>query len=105
MLAAAATTRLNACVILSLLSGVRTEEARALRWADVNLDAGVVYVIRAERAGGDTKTEEPPGLKLPMLVVAALTARKVQQEAARVRAGNAWTETGAVFTSRVGTAA
>ena len=38
-----------------------------------------------------------------MLVVALLTAHKVQQEAARVRAGKAWTETGAVFTSRVGT--
>ena len=58
MLATAVTTRLNAYVILSLLSGVRTEEARALRWADVNLDAGVVYVIRAERAGGDTKTKK-----------------------------------------------
>jgi integrase len=104
VLAAAEPTRLNAYVVLSLLSGVRTEEARALRWADIDLDAGVIYVIRAERAGGDTKTRKSRrGLELPRLVVAALAAHKELQEAARAKAGQAWTETGAVFTSRVGT--
>jgi integrase len=104
LLAAAAGTRLNAYVVLSLLAGVRAEEARALTWADVDLVAGVVYVVRSVRVGGDTKTKKSRrGLKLPMLVVAALASHKTQQDAARARAGAAWKETGAVFASRVGT--
>jgi hypothetical protein len=52
VLASAERTRLNAYIVLSLLSGVRTEEARALMWADVDLDVGVVYVSgRNGRAG------------------------------------------------------
>lgn len=35
LLAAAAGTRLHAYVVLSLLAGIRTEEARALLWDDV----------------------------------------------------------------------
>lgn len=97
LLAAAAGTRLNAYVVLSLLAGVRAEEARALTWADVDLVAGVVYVVRSVRVGGDTKTKKSRrGLKLPMLVVAALASHKTQQDAARARAGAAWKETGAV---------
>ena len=38
--------RLTAYVILSLLSGVRTEEARALTWDEVDLKAGAVAVYR-----------------------------------------------------------
>ena len=36
-------------------SGVRTQEARALTWADVDLEA-TVAVYRSVRAKGDTKT-------------------------------------------------
>lgn len=38
VLAAAARDRLHAYFVLSLLAGVRTEEARALRWDHVDLD-------------------------------------------------------------------
>lgn len=49
-------------VILSLTTGIRTEEARALRWDHVDLDGdpGVpphIAVWRPVRAGNDTKTE------------------------------------------------
>ena len=50
--------RLFAYVIVSLLAGVRTEEARALTWAEVDLDAGTVAVYRSVRAKGDTKTRK-----------------------------------------------
>jgi integrase len=65
---------LNAYVVLSLMTGIRTEEARALRWDHVvawTKDAGwqpvtdvgfdhkkfAIYVWRSVREHGDTKTE------------------------------------------------
>jgi hypothetical protein len=48
--------RLSAYVVLSLLTGVRTEEARALHWAEAGPEAGTVAVYRSVRAKGDAKT-------------------------------------------------
>jgi hypothetical protein len=57
---------MHAYIVLSLLAGVRTEEARALRWQHVNLDGDPaasppvpphVAVWRSVRAHGETKTE------------------------------------------------
>jgi integrase len=45
--------RLAAYVVVSLLAGIRTEEARALTWTDIDLDAGTVAVYRSVRAKGD----------------------------------------------------
>ena len=42
---------MHAYIVLSLLSGLRTEEVRALRWEDVYLNEGVIYVLRSVRAG------------------------------------------------------
>jgi integrase len=62
---AAAESRLYAYIVLSLLIGARTEELRALRWSEVDLvgnpDAAPpvppsISVLRADRAGGRTKT-------------------------------------------------
>jgi integrase len=47
---------LHAYVVLLLTTGIRPEEARALRWDLADLDAGTVSVWRSARAGGDTKT-------------------------------------------------
>ncbi len=61
-----ASFRLSAYVVLSLLTGVRTEEARARLWSEVDLDAGTVAVCRSVRAKGDTKTRRSRRvLKLP----------------------------------------
>ncbi|GAA1012264.1 hypothetical protein Aple_008100 [Acrocarpospora pleiomorpha] len=38
---------------MSLLAGIRTEEARALTWPEVDLKAGTIAVYRFVR--GDTK--------------------------------------------------
>ena len=119
-MAAARGTRLQAYVILSLLSGVRTEEARALRWDHVVawvsgqwvsvLDAGfdheqvAVFVWRAERAGGDTKTPESRRtLALPRKCVEALREHRVQQAQDQLAAGPLWQDHGLVFASAVGT--
>jgi integrase len=74
LMAAARGTRLEAYIVLSSLSGMRTEGARALRWdhvvawvsgqwvpvavAGFDHEQVAVFVWRAERAGGDTKTPE-----------------------------------------------
>ena len=57
-----ATDRLHTYIVVSLLTGGRTEELRALRWEHVHLEAGGslpphVEVWRSVRVGGDTKTK------------------------------------------------
>jgi integrase len=128
VLAAARGTRLEAYVTLSLLAGIRTEEARALRWDDVvvwvddatgwrpvtqvgfdGARAGearfAICVWRAERAGGDTKTEKSRRtLALPQMCVDVLRLLWAQQEKDREQAGELWQESGLLFASRVGTA-
>jgi integrase len=118
--AAARGTRLEAYVVLSLLSGLRTEEARALRWdhvvawvsgqwvpvaeAGFDCEQVAVFVWRAERAGGDTKTPESRRtLALPRKCVEALREHRVRQAADRLAAGPMWADHGLVFASAVGT--
>ena len=67
LLVAAEASPLHAYVVLSLLSGARTEEVRALRWEHIDLtgdpDASPpvppsVSVLRSVRQSGDTKTRK-----------------------------------------------
>jgi integrase len=104
LLAAAKGTRLEAYVKLSLMTGIRTEEARALRWDHVDLEAGTVAVWRSVRHGGDTKTvKSRRTLKLPQAVIQALKEHKSKQAEDRLKAGSAWQDHGLVFASTVGT--
>jgi integrase len=127
LLATAESTRWHAYVALSLLVGIRTEEARALRWdhvvswvddsagwqpvttagfdaASTGDDRYAIYVWRSERHGGDTKTERSRRtLALPQRCVEALRQQMKQQERDRLRAGELSQEHGLVFASRVGT--
>lgn len=104
LLEAAEKSRLHAFIVLCLLTGVRSEEARALRWDYVDLDAGTIMVWRSVRAHGDTKTTRSRRtLKLPEIAVEALRAQKRRQAAERERAGDQWQEHGLVLTTSVGT--
>jgi integrase len=95
--------RLHAYVVLLLTTGIRPEEARALRWDLVELEAGTVSVWRSDRAGGDTKTARSRRtLKLARIAVEALTARKAIQAADRLKAGELWQDDGLVFTTVTG---
>jgi integrase len=58
VLEAAKGERLWPYVAVSMLGGIRTEEARALRWSEVDLEAGTVAVYRSVRRTGETKTEK-----------------------------------------------
>ena len=104
LLQAAEDSRLHAYIVLCLLTGVRSEEARALTWERVDLEAGTVSVWRSVRAYGDTKTERSRRtLKLPEIAVEALRAQRRRQADERARAGELWQKHGLVFTTTVGT--
>jgi integrase len=95
---------LHAYVVLLLTTGIRPEEARALRWDHVDLDDETVAVWRSDRAGGDTKTQKSRRtLRLSEMAVCALKERKAGQARDRLRAGELWQDTGLVFTTSVGT--
>jgi integrase len=104
LLQAAEKSRLHAFIVLCLLTGVRSEEARALTWDRVDLDAGTIMVWRSVRAHGDTKTKRSRRtLGLPEIAVEALRAQKQRQAVERARAGDQWQEHGLVLTTSVGT--
>lgn len=103
---------LHCYIVVSLLTGARTEELRALRWEHVHLDgatrAGVplpayVEVWRSVRSGGDTKTRKSRRtLALPALAVARLREHRSRQARARLRA-DSWADEGLVFPTAAGT--
>lgn len=96
--------RLAAYVVVSLLAGVRTEEARALTWADIDLDAGTVAVCRSVRAKGETKTRKSRRvLKMPKRAVEALKEHRKCQLTERLLVGDAWQDHDLVFCREDGT--
>ena len=113
VLRAAEGTPMRAYVVVSLLTGARTEEMRALTWSHVDLvgrpDADppippYMMVWRSVREHGDTKTRKSRrSLALPRRCVEALRAHQVKQDYMRTLARERWQETGLVFSSAVGT--
>ena len=105
---------MHAYIVLSLLCGIRTEEARALRWNHVDLDGDPsarppvpphVAVWRSVRVHGETKTERSRRtLALPRMAVEALRDLSDSQAGERLVAGDGWQDTGLVFTTHLGAA-
>src|SRR5882724_1245315 len=91
---------MHAYITLSLLCGIRTEEARALRWTHVDLDGDPqarppvpphVGVWRSVRAHGETKTERSRRtLGLPAAAVQALRTLQESQAEERLAASDGW---------------
>ncbi|MET8004402.1 tyrosine-type recombinase/integrase [Nonomuraea glycinis] len=110
VLKAADGTRLYAYVVVSLLTGARTQELRALTWDHVDLEGDPkavppvpphVAVWRSVRAGGDTKTQKSRRtLALPRRCVEVLRLHRKDQ---RREQGGSWTIGGLVFASSAGT--
>jgi integrase len=113
---------LHAYVVLSVMTGVRTEEARALRWDHVVAwvpearewhpvaEAGwrrkkyAVYVWRSVREDGDTKTEKSRRtLEIPGDVAKALKEHHARQAQQRLEVGQAWQGNDLVFCTSIGT--
>jgi integrase len=105
---------MHAYIVLSLLCGLRTEEARALQWAHVDLDGDPaarppvpphVAVWRSVRVHGDTKTERSRRtLGLPAAAVQALHTWSDSQAEEHLAAADDWQPTGLVFTTHHGAA-
>lgn len=108
MLKAAESTSLSGYVALALLTGIRTEELRALTWDHLDLvgtpDAvpprpPSVQVWRSIRVGGDTKTRRSRRtIALPTRCVEILEKHRADQEQAGL-----WSAHGYVFCTWGGT--
>jgi integrase len=113
LLAVTEGTRMHAYVALCLATGIRTEEARELRWDHVSFGdptaeppvPASAAVWRSVRADGDTKTEKSRRtLGLPRMAVDALKAHQEREQEERLAAGEQWVDQGLVFASRTGNA-
>lgn len=108
VLIAARPSRLYAYLVLSLLSGVRTEEARPLTWDHVFLETKGdvpphVAVWRSVRKHGETKTRKSRRtIALPKQVVDVLEEHLRLQKKERTSKGKEWDPAGRVFTTRSG---
>ena len=109
VLEAAKGTRLHAYIVVCLMTGIRTEEARALTWDRVHLEPGEgvpphVEVWRSVRRHGDTKTKKSRRtLALPPQAVDAFALHQIEQTRERQAAGRLWTNNDLVFCTQVGT--
>lgn len=104
---------MHAYVVVSLLTGARTEELRALTWDHVDLKGDpkakpavppYIAVWRSVRRSGDTKTRKSRRtLALPGRCVDALADHRRDQEKELGEARKPWHEQGLVFVSKAGT--
>jgi integrase len=106
LLKAAKGERLEALFVTALLLGLRPGELLGLRWSDVDFDRAKLRISSAlHRDGtfGPPKTPESVAtLDMPVPVADALRAHRVRQSAEQLKA-HRWTDTDAVFATRVGT--
>ena len=101
-----------AYVVVSLLTGARTEEVRALTWAHTHLDGDpnaepplppYLEVWRSVRAGNDTKTRRSRRtIALPARCVDVLCRHQAEQLNVRAAAGGRWHDLDLVFCSSTG---
>ena len=104
--------RMSPIFELAAGTGLRRGELCGLRWTNVDLDAGVIYVtpggvrVQAgwEVVEGGPKTDAG-GREVPLIAqdVATLKAWKRKQSAERLEWGPEWAGTGLVFTREDGT--
>ena len=110
LLATLAGHRYHLALILIAFSGLRRGEALALRWSDLDLDAGMLKVAGTlGRVNRSLSISEPKTAKsrrvVPLSgdVVALLRKHRTEQKRQRLAAANQWTDTGLVFTTELGT--
>ena len=104
------THRLCGLWTLGLILGLRPGELTGLRWQDIDFDTGVISILTSlkHRKGqlweGDTKTRQSRRrLQALPVTLTALKAHHARQAAEKLMAGQAWTDTGRVFTTEIGT--
>ena len=97
LLDAARGTRLEALYVLAVHTGMRQGELLALRWDDVDLDAGVL------RVRGTKTARSRRSVKLSRTALQALQSHLERQLAEIDRASSSWRENGLVFATHTGT--
>lgn len=109
LLKAAGDDRLYAVYAVAVALGMREGEILALRWQDVDLDAGVLTVAHTlTRVDGKLTLTEPKTkagarqITLPPFLVSVLRQHRVRQIEERLRAGERWQDAGYVFTNPYG---
>jgi integrase len=85
-------------------------ELTGLRWQDTDFDTSVITVQKSlkHRNGklweGDTKTRQSRrSFKALPVTITALKSHRARQAEEHLKAGAAWTDTGLVFTTEIGT--
>ncbi len=94
-------------IVVSLLTGGRTEELRELRWEHVHLDADPPHleVWRSVRTGGDTMTKKSRRtLALPKPEIQIPRTRRVAQLERGLQTGQDWHDAALAFPTAHGTA-
>ena len=101
--------RLHVPVALVAMTGLRRGEVLALRWSDLDLEAGTMAVVRSleqTREGLAFKDLKNPRsrrrLPLPPAAVALLRAHRKAQAEERLQAGSAWADHDLVFPGHLG---
>jgi integrase len=96
-------------IVLLLMMGLRPAEVCGLRWEDVDLVTGRLYIRSTRTIVGKEVEEKGPksesgkrGLPLPKLVITALKALKKRQAQERLKAGDAYAGTGYVLVDELG---
>ncbi len=102
--------RQESLYLLMLSTGMRRGEALGLKWEDLNLENGVVRIKRnLKREGGrivtaDTKTlKSRRAVNVPTPVLEALQKNRDLQEVEKADLGDAWVDSGFIFTTSIGT--
>jgi integrase len=110
LLRAAQGSRYHPALVTIAATGLRKGECLALRWSDVDLDAGTLAVTATlARIGGELVVSAPKTARSRRIVplhpglVAVLRSHRAAQAAERLRAGNQWQDSGLVFTTELGT--
>jgi integrase len=109
LLNAAESSRYHGALVLITATGMRRGECLALRWQDIDHDAGVLRIRGTlSRIGRKVTVTEPKTersrriLPLSPATAALLTGQRKGQVAERLHAGSKWTDTGYVFTTETG---
>jgi integrase len=116
-LEAAREERTSALWHVLLTGGLRPGEALALRWRDIDFEAGEVHVRRSLSRSGVDKEEHGKGwqitapktdksvrtVPLPPPTMEELTRWRKRQARERLRLGPEWQDHGLAFTSEIGT--
>ncbi len=108
-LAAIRGDRLEAIYVMAITTGLREGELLALRWHDVDLDAGAIQVQTSQRKMKGRFVVSAPKTQrgrrkvvLTAIAIEALRTHRLRQQAERQAAGPAWQNLEVVFCNEIG---